>query len=447
MQAKFIEGSVLKHICVMTLSATAGILLMFLVDVLDLFWLSLLGEVEITAALGFSGAILFFTLSVGIGLSIGCSAVVSQAIGAGAKDTKVLVGSVLAITFLMTIPVLLLVLPAVTPILEWMGASEKTTSFARSYMYIVLPTMPLMTLSMACTGVMRAFGHAKKAMYISLIGASFNGVFDPIFIFGFGWGIEGAAAATSLSRFAMITYALWQVIKVHQYFEMPSLSQIKSNLGTFFEVALPALLTNMATPISFGYVTAVMAGFGDAAVSGNTVITKIQPVAFAGIFALSGAIGPIVGQNFGANRLDRVMEVLQKSAYFILVYCLVACGILFLLKDLFIDVFRAEGDAADIIGYFCLGLSTIFVFNGLTFSTTAMFNNLKLAHWATYLNFVRATIFTMPFAYLGAKYGGPVGIWVGMYLGSVVVALFGVILVYTKINSLRRNAEVNVAAS
>ena len=443
MQAKFTEGSILKHISVMTLSATAGMLILFLVDVLDMFWLSLLGEVQLAAALGYAGSILFFTMSIGIGLAIACSAVVSQAIGRGDEHkTKPLVGTVLIITFLVTLPVLFFVLEMLGPVLRWLGASDEAYVFARNYMWIVLPSMPLMTVAMASTGVFRAFGRAKEAMYVSLTAGIFNAVLDPIFIFGVGWGIEGAAVATSLSRVAMLVYALWQIIKVRRYFSWPSRAEITGNLHSFFEVALPAMLTNLSTPISFAYVTSVMAKFGDSAVAGNTVLVKVQPLVFAGLFALSGAIGPIVGQNFGAKRPDRVMEILQKCVVFVALYCAAACVLLFILTEPIIYVFKAEQDAAELIRYFCWGISTIFFFNGLTFCTNTMFNNLKVAHWATYVNLIRATLFTMPFAYFGAKWGGPVGIWLGIYAGAVLVAFAGFVLARYRIRQISKEMSV-----
>lgn len=443
MRATFTEGSIFRHICAMTLASAMGLLLLFFVDVLDMFWLSLLGEVQLAAALGYAGSILFFTLSVGIGLSIACSAVVSQSIGKGDEEqTQKLVGSVLLITFLLTLPILVVVLAATSPVLSWLGAGDKSFTFARNYMWIVLPSMPLMTLSMACTGVLRAFGHAKEAMYVTLIAGVVNAVLDPLFIFGVGWGIEGAAVATALSRVAMLAYALWQIILVKRYFVLPELGEIRRNVTAFFQVAVPAMLTNLSTPVSFAYVTSVMADFGDSAVAGNTVLVKIQPLAFAGLFALSGAIGPIVGQNFGAAKPARIMETLKKSLLFIVIYCVVACGSLFFLSELIVQMFKAQNDAAEIIRWFCLGISTIFLFNGITFCTNSIFNNLEVAHWATYINLAKATLFTIPFVYFGAELGGPVGVWLGMYLGSVIVAVFGLLLAYNKIRWVWRASKV-----
>ena len=83
MQAKFTQGSIFKHVTVMTFASTIGLFSIFLVDLVDMYWLSLLGVVELTAAIGYAGSVLFFTQSLVIGLAIGCGALVSKSVGAG----------------------------------------------------------------------------------------------------------------------------------------------------------------------------------------------------------------------------------------------------------------------------------------------------------------------------------------------------------------------------
>lgn len=424
----------------MTFASTAGLLSLFLVDLMDMYWLSLLGQVELVAAIGYAGSILFFTLSVCIGLSIGCGAVVSQSIGGGDKAaTQKLVGNIYLTIVIVLIPVMLVTLTNIRSILSWLGAEGNTLELARSYMVIVLPSMPLLGLAMASSGVMRAFGNAKQAMYLTLLGGGVNAILDPLFIFGVGWGIEGAAVASVLARVAMVIYGFYLVAIKNGLLAMPQRKRFSADFHCYRRVALPAMLTNLSTPIGVAYVTAVMAQFGDAAVAGNAIVSKIQPLAFAGLFALSGSVGPIVGQNFGAGNMDRILETLKQTIKFILVYCLVACVTLMCLSGFLVKSFQAEGEAADLIRWFCWGLSSMFVFNGLTFCSNAFFNNLKVAHWATLANFAKATVFTMPFAYFGAQWGGPVGVWIGMYIGSVIIAFIGLWLMYYRIQTLTRS--------
>ncbi len=410
---------------------------LFLVDLVDMYWLSLLGVIELAAAIGYAGSILFFTLSLSIGLSIGCGALVSQSAGRGDKiATSQLVGNIFALIFAVTLPVCLLVLVLVPTLLRWLGAEGPAFEFARAYLLIILPSLPLMGVAMAAGGVMRALGHAKEAMVLTLMGGLVNAVLDPLFIFGFGWGIEGAAAATVVARIAMVVYGLYRVAFAYDLIRWPSVVSFVADARSFLATAIPAVLTNLATPIAVAYVTAIMALFGDSAVAGNAIISKLQPLAFAGLFALSGSIGPIAGQNFGANNKARVMETLRASILFTLAYSIVACGLLFMFTDTLIAIFKAKEDAAQLIKWFCYGLSSMFFFSGITFVTNALFNNLRLAHWATIFNFAKATVFTIPFVLVGADLGGPVGILVGLYCGAVLVAVAGWGMAWHKIRRL-----------
>src|SRR5690606_6365693 len=111
-------------------------------------------------------------------------------------------------------------------------------------------------------------------------------------------------------------------------------------MRSYFSIAFPAVLTNLSTPIGLAYVTYVMASFGDEAVAGQAIVGRIQPVAFAGLFALSGAIGPIAAQNLGALQFPRIFETLHKSLIFVLIYCACACGILFAATPLLVAAFQ-----------------------------------------------------------------------------------------------------------
>ena len=437
MQAKFTQGSIFKHITAMTAASTMGLLSLFLVDFIDLYWLSLLNNVELTAAIGFSASILFFTLSISIGLSIGCAALVSQAIGRGdAPYTRSLVVHIIVCVLILTAIVAFLTVFSVTPLLRLLGASAGSMVYANQYLTIILPSMPLLALAMVFNGVLRAAGQAKTGMVLTLIGGAVNAILDPILIFGLDMDIKGAAWATVGSRVAMVVFGFYFVAIKDNYIGGFVPSRFTRDLKKYLTTAFPAVLTNLSTPIGLAYVTAVMAQFGDAIVSGNAIVTKLQPLAFAGLFALSGAVGPIAGQNFGALQFIRIRETLTKSLEFILYYSLIACAILFVACDMIIAVFGAQGGAADVIRWFCYGLSLTFIFNGATFVTNAMFNNLNAAPVATTFNFTKATFGTIPFAYFGAQWGGPFGVLVGVLIGSILIAIAGTWYAYHYITRL-----------
>ena len=271
-------------------------------------------------------------------------------------------------------------------------------------------------------GALRAVGDAKGSMMLTLSGAIVNLVLDPLFIFGLNMGIEGAAFATAISRIAMLIYVMHK-LRQHQLLGKPDFSGYREFAKRYFHIGLPAILTNLSTPISVVILTVFMAKFGDEVVAGNAVISRIQPVAFAALFALSGAIGPIAGQNLGAKLFDRVDATLQQGIKFVVIYTVITCLIIALLTEVIIWGFNVTGAGIELVQVFCWGLSLIFIFNGITFLTNALFNNLGKAHWATYMNFGKSTIGTLPFVWLGAYLYGPVGIYWGLFIGSAIFAL------------------------
>lgn len=429
--AKFVQGSILRHILVMSSTAAIGISALFIVDLIDIFFLSLLGEKELAAAVGYAGTISFFTTSIGIGLSIALGALVSKAIGAKQVETakRQLLNSAVA-TLALTIVIAIIVTLSIPTLLSWVGATGHTADLAASYLYILIPSMPVICLAMALGAALRAVGDAKLSMMSTLAGGGVNLVFDPIFIFLLSMGIEGAALASVLARFMVLIISARGVIVKHKLFGEFNFNHFVADLKPIFAIAGPAMLTNIATPIGNAVVTRAIADFGDGYVAAWAVLGRIIPVAFGMIFALSGAIGPIVGQNFGAMIFSRVRESLTKALQFCVVYVLSVSLLLFLLRNVIISVFDMRGDSADLIDFFCSYIAVFFVFSGALFVANASFNNLGKAKYSTAFNVGKATIGTIPFVYFGAQLGGVQGVLIGQAIGSILFGVLGVITAY-----------------
>ncbi|MGI9404225.1 MAG: MATE family efflux transporter, partial [Hyphomicrobium sp.] len=201
-------------------------------------------------------------------------------------------------------------------------------------------------------------------------------------------------------------------------------------------VAVPAVLTNIATPIANAYVTRTMAPFGDSAVAGWAIVGRVIPVAFGAIFALSAAVGPIIGQNYGAGAFDRVRGALTQSLLVTAAFTGIAWLILAVLAWPIAGAFDATGETADLIVFFCRVLAPMFVFLGALFAANAAFNTLGRPHYSTALNWARATLGTVPFVQAGAVLGGAAGVLAGSMLGGVIFGILAVWLAYRWIDQL-----------
>ncbi|WP_328590298.1 MATE family efflux transporter [Veronia nyctiphanis] len=294
----------MKHISIMSVSSAIGLMAIFLVDLLDMFFISLLGDLDLTAAIGFAGIVVFFATSISIGTSIAMGAIVSRAIGAGKRDhAREMTANILLIALLVSISVVSILLLSLDTLLSVLGATGNVAEKAKDYLVIMLPSAPLVAMGMAGASALRAVGDAKRSMSATLAGGFANAILDPLFIFGLSMGIEGAATATVLSRVVLFLVAMRGLVRVHDLLAMPSGKSFLTGMPNIAKIAIPAIITNMATPISNAIVTSQVARFGEEFVAGFAVIGRLMPVSFALIFSLSGAVGPIIGQNVGAGQL------------------------------------------------------------------------------------------------------------------------------------------------
>ncbi len=429
--AVFTRGSTLQHILVMTGANTVGLLALFSADLVDMYFLSLLGQEELAAAIGFSGTLLFFLTSVGIGLQIGMGALVSRAEG---RHDRALASRYCSNVMLFSaIFALLVTLPAwyfVEELLMFLGARGVTLQLALDYSNILLPVTPVLACGMCAASALRAVGDARRSMYATIGAALVNVVLDPIFIFGFDMGIQGAATASLVSRVVLVAVGFSAVVNKHHMTCRIDWPTLRADLKTIVLIAGPAMLTNLATPIGSSYVLMSMSGYGDSAVAGAAILGRIAPMAFAAIFALSGSVGPIIGQNAGAYRYDRVRSALLNSLFVNIAYVLLVWLLMFLSRHWIIAAFNAEGEAANLIDFYCTWLVGGFVFNGMLFVANASFNNLNRATVATMFNFARALLGTIPLVYLCSHLFGVPGVIAGEMAGALVwgIVAFAVVL-------------------
>ena len=421
--AKFLSGSLMRHVSVMSFTASIGLMAIFAVDFVDMVFISMLGNDALAAAVGYAGTLLFFTNAINIGLSIAAGSLVARSVGAG-KDTEARehATSVAMFGVVTGLLVPVLVLWNLAFLLGLLGAEGEVARLASRYIWIILPSMPAMAIAMTAMAVLRAHGDSRRPMFATLIGGGVNAVLDPLFIFALGFGLDGAAMASVLARVTMLVAALWPVIRVYAGMAAPGIRLLIRDFRAVSAIAVPAVLTNIATPVGSAVVVREMARFGTEAVAGMAVVGRLTPMAFAVIFALSGAIGPIIGQNFGAQHFDRVRGAFLAGVKFIALYVIAATVILFALRAPIAGLFEAEGLTRSLIYLFCGPLALASFFNGVIFVGNASFNNLGHPIYSTWINWGRHTLGTWPLVLAGAALAGAPGILIGQALGGVFFA-------------------------
>jgi putative MATE family efflux protein len=421
----FTEGSLMRHVAVMTATGAIGLMAIFSVDLLSLFWVSRLGNQAFKAAVGYVGLTTFFAMSVNIGLTIAASATVARAIGAGDRPrARRLAASALMITAAISIAVAALMFA----FRDWglsviLHASGEPFRVASTFLAITIPANIPLALGFVLAGVLRAVGDARRSMYVTLSGAIVTAILDPMLIYGLGLGVYGAAWATVVSRLCFLLVGWRGAVMVHDMVARPSLAAARVDLSPIMAIGLPAIMANLATPVGAAYTTRVFSDIGEAAIAASAVIDRVTPVAFGVVFALTGSVGPIIGQNFGARQMHRVQRTLTDSFILSIGYVLIGWALLALATPYIIMAFDAKGDSADYIAFYCRYGVVAWVFLSCLFVANAGFNNLGYPTFAMAFNWGRATLGTIPFVTFGVRHGGVKGGLMAIALGC---ALFGI---------------------
>lgn len=455
-EARFTTGSTMRHVVVMTLTSMLGLSFMFLVDFVTLFWIGQIGDPVNVAAVGYAWTIQFFAVSSGIGLSIAAMALIARAIGM--RDWRAArqhAGASLLIALVVQGAVALAVLVLRQPLLAVLGASDQALAVAGRFLLITVPTLPLMALGMVAASGLRAAGDAWRAMTVTLAAGVIALIADPLVIFprtellggrlaipfGAGLGMDGAAWVLAATRVVTAGLAIGWLAGVHDLIALPGRAALRATARPFFRIALPAIATQMSTPVGNAAVTAIIAEFGDAAMAGWSVVSRLMILAFGGIFALSGAIGGIIGQNHGAGLAGRVASAYRDAMLFSLVYVLAVWTALALAGGPVIAAFGVTGEGARVVRAFTELAAGGFVFTGALFVANATFNNLGRPLWSTAFNWTRDLLLMAPLAWAMARLLGAPGAVYGQALAGVAVGALAGIVGWRHIASLQPAAQ------
>lgn len=436
---RFLTGSTMGHVMRMTLTGSFGITFMFLVDAANLFWVSLLGIERLVAALGFAWTIQFFSVSFGIGMMIAVTASVSRFIGAGnMPEARRQVTVCAIVAFMMQLLVAGTLFVFRREILGFAGASGETLELAARYLAITVPALPVMALGMVGSAVLRAEGDAYRAMAVTFSSGVVSMIIDPLLIFGFGLGLDGAALAVVTARVLSALLSIYFVVGIHRLIAPVSLPDFRRLFWPFALIAGPAIITQLSTPFGNYVLTSIVAGFGDSAVAGWAVVARLTVLAFGGLFALSGAISGIFGQNYGARDYGRVEATYRDALIFCAVYSLIAWALLAAATPAIISAFGLGGTASDVIRAFTLIAAGGYLFNGALFVANSAFNALDRAYVATMFSWIRDGILLWPVAAFMAGFLAAPGAIYGHALSGIFAGVIAALIGWRYVKSLGR---------
>ncbi|WP_281984172.1 MATE family efflux transporter [Thalassorhabdomicrobium marinisediminis] len=428
------QGPVWRGLAAVSAPMSLGILGVLSVGLADAYFLGQLGG-EPLAAVGFIYPVTTAITSLSIGLSAGANAAISQAIGrrdGEDAEARLALHAVLIGVTLASI-VALLFFAAATPLFRLIGATDSVLLEINAYVGYWALSFPFLVLMMLTQAAFRAHGDGARAAIVMVAMALLNVALDPLLIFGL-WGLPdlgtgGAALATLIARVAGATAAVLWAIKLG-FLRWPEqvTRRFTQSLRAIATVGGPAALSNAINPAGMALVTAAVATLGETAVGGFGAATRVQSLALVPMLALSSGIGPVVGQNWGAERPDRAARGLGLSFAVCLVYGLVAAFGLWAFADPIATLLARDTSAADHAAQYLRYVSWSFFGYGFLVTANAAMNARNKAIWSMSLSLGRIFLLYLPGAWLGVTVLGYTGVLIAALIANIGGAAAALVL-------------------
>ncbi len=410
-----------------SLPASIGILVMSLNIVIDTIFVGQWIGPNAIATINVVLPVSFFIAALGMSIGMGGGSIISRALGSNhtAKANKTF-GNQLTLTLLFTFSFMTLGLVFMESIIPSFGGKGALYAPAKIYYTIVLYGVPILGLAMMGNNTIRSEGKPKYAMYAMLLPSISNLFLDYLFIKVFGWGMEGAAWATTLSYGVCMSYIVYFFLsgKSDLFLKISDLVldfSVVKEIGSLGFVTLARQAVVSVTVLLVNNILFELSGESTVAV--YAIISRMLMFALFPVLGITQGFVPIAGFNFGADKKDRVLEVIRTA----LTYATVLATFVFLMILLFSEAIASAftQDEAIIIKtkevLTWVFLSTPII--GIQLIGSAYFQAIGKAIPALLLTLTRQGFFFIPLVLILPRYYGEFGIWISFPIAEVVATI------------------------
>lgn len=406
-----------------------GMLSTSLYAAVDAYFLGLLGPFPLSA-LGFALPLLLILNNLAMSVGLGTAACTARDLGRGDEDEAALtLSSACVLGLVVALVAAVLGLVSLEPFFRWLGAEPRTLGLARSYMTISYAGLPFLFLHLIGNHALRATGDTRSPGWILIGTMALNAVLDPLLIFG--WGpfprleMAGAAWATLFSRALGMAVVLGLLVSRDRLLRWRkiALARLIKAWRDVLAIALPAVFGRWLFPCVMLVLTARISSYGNLAVAGLGVGLKIESLLMVVTAALAAALLPFVGQNWSAERPDRVRRGLRGASFFALGWGILTWGLLLWLAPSICGLFSREPQVVEAAASYLRIVGASLGLQGMAALFVAALNAVGRPLQAAALTLLRMVVLYLPLALLGAELAGVTGMFVGGSLGNVLAGL------------------------
>lgn len=424
------EGSVIFHVRRMGMAMGWGIVAMNIVHFTGMWFISRLGHDHLTA-ISFTLPVVGFLFFMILAMSSGMTSAVARAAGANRiEHTARTVTSGIAASFAFGLVMMIVAYAIQDRVFRAMGATDALMPLIHDFMDTWLLCIPFMCVTIVSNAGARGAGEAGLPALVMIQLAITNLIFDPIFIFVFDMGMQGAATATLLAYSLAMLSALWIGIRKLHLIRIKTLRNIqktKRALRTWWSVTGPVSIAYSIEPLSTGILTATVAKIGLGAVAAYGVVTRVEGLALIVLMSLWGAVTPLAGQNWAAGKHTRVRETLHVAAVINTVFCLCFAAVMWLFAEHVAAWFSSEAETIRLAAIYLSIVPVSYIGFGASGLVGSALNGIGRARWYLVANSARVITF-LAFAVYGAHafgfYGFALGIAAANLLCGFVIGMW-----------------------
>jgi putative MATE family efflux protein len=425
------QGSIQQHIVFMAAPIAIGMLVQTLYFFVDLYFVAALGDAAL-AGVSSAGILNFVVMALSQMLTVGAVTLISHAVGRKDQAEANLVFNQTILLSVICGVMTLLAGYLLTPLyMHSLGADKETIEAGTTFLYFLIPGLALQFALAAAGGALRGTGVVKPTMIVQMLTVLMNIILAPILIAGWGtghpMGVAGAGLATSISVVVGVIIMLLYFAKLEHYVAY-SRALMRPHFAIWkrmLNVGFPAGGEFLFMFLFMAVIYYIIRDFGAASQAGFGLGSRVMQALFLPIMAISFAIAPIAGQNFGAQQGSRVRETLKKAIYLESVLMLILTLLCQIQPRWFIQFFSQEEAVIEVGAEFLRIISWNFVASGIVMACSGMFQALGNTWPALISMAIRTISYVLPALWLSTQPHFELKqVW---YLSVITVALQAVI--------------------
>ena len=410
-----------------------GILVMVIYNLTDTFFVGILNNKSMTAAIGIVFSFMSFIQAIGFWFGYGSGNIMSKKIGENEEKEAEIISSI-GILFAIVIGILIAILSCffVLPLSKFIGgsASENLLNFTVEYLKVIIISIPFGLYSITLYNQLRLCGNVKDGMIGLLIGMAVNIVLDPVLMFVFKFGFIGAGYATLIGQITGCI-VLTNLSKKNGNIAV-DLKKVRINKDRVYHIlagGMPNFSRQSITSIALILLNVVAAKYGDGVIAALTISSRIAALAYMIMIGWGQGFQPICAMNYGAKQYDRVKKAFKFTVVGGTLFLIMAAILLYVFSELFIKTMSNDNEVilvgSEILRMQCITLPLL----GYFAISSMLMQNIGQYFWASIISISRQGIFYIPLLYILSNIFGEFGIYLLQPVADVLSFGLAVIVV------------------